>query len=265
MKRKQVYQMCLILFAFDAHPVYKLIVAANRDESYARPTADADFWNDAPHILAGRDLEKMGTWMGVTTTGRFAALTNYRDPYETTEGKSSRGELVSEFLKGNEPPKSYLEKVSNQDSLYPGYNLLIGSTEELLYYSNKGKQIVKALPGVYGLSNHLLDSNWPKVNTGKAGLERIINDHRDETKGKSELVADLFALLKNADPAPDHMLPETGVGLQLERVLSPLFIKSEGYGTRSSTVCLIGEQEVYYAERIYSDEKTRDREFTIPL
>ncbi|WP_343223049.1 NRDE family protein [Mesobacillus maritimus] len=265
MNRKQVYQMCLILFAFDAHPVYKLIVAANRDEAHARPTADADFWNDAPHILAGRDLEKMGTWMGITTTGRFAALTNYRDPNETTEGKSSRGELVSEFLKGNDLPKRYLEKVSNQDCIYPGYNLLAGTTEELFYYSNKGKEMIKTQPGVYGLSNHLLDSDWPKVNTGKAGLERIIHAHRDVSEGKSELVTDLFDLLKNADPAPDDMLPDTGVGLQMERVLSPLFIKSEGYGTRSSTVCLMGEQEIYYAERIYSNEKIRDREFTIPL
>lgn len=264
-KRKQGCQMCLILFAFDAHPVYKLIVAANRDESYARPTADVDFWEDAPHVLAGRDMEKMGTWMGVTTSGRFAALTNYRDPMEVTKGKRSRGELVSEFLKGNEPLKSYVEKVSTNDRIYPGYNLLTGSAEELFYYSNKGKQIVKVQPGVYGLSNHLLDSDWPKVSKGKVGLKKIVNNLGHETKGKPELVENLFALLKNADPAPDEMLPNTGVGLDLERILSPLFIKSEGYGTRSSTVCLLGEQEVYYAERVYSNEKTRDREFTIPL
>jgi uncharacterized protein with NRDE domain len=257
--------MCLILFAFDSHPVYKLIVAANRDEAYARQTAEADFWEDEPHILAGRDMEKMGTWMGVTTSGRFAALTNYRNPLENTQGKRSRGELVSEFLKGEEPAKSYVEKVSGNDSVYPGYNLLTGSTEELFYYSNIGKQIQKVKPGFYGLSNHLLDSDWPKVQTGKAGLKRIVTDYGDVTKGKSELVENLFTLLKNSDPAPDDLLPNTGVGLQLERLLSPLFIKSEGYGTRSSTVCLLGEKEAYYAERIHTGEKTRTREFTIPL
>jgi uncharacterized protein with NRDE domain len=257
--------MCLILFAFDAHPVYKLIVAANRDEAYTRPTSDADFWNDVPHILAGRDLEKMGTWMGVTTSGRFAALTNFRNPLETTEGMRSRGELVSEFLKGNESPKSYVEKASSHDSVYPGYNLLTGNTEELYYYSNIGKQILKVQPGFYGLSNHLLNSDWPKVKTGTAGLKKIVTDHLDETKEKSELVEKLFTLLKSSDPAPDDLLPNTGVGVHLERILSPLFIKSEGYGTRSSTVCLLGEHEVHYAERIYSDEKSREREFAIPL
>lgn len=257
--------MCLILFAFDVHPVYKLIVAANRDEAYARPTAEADFWEDDPHILAGRDLEKMGTWMGVTTSGRFAALTNYRNPLEATEGKRSRGELVAEFLKGKESPKSYVEKVSGHDSVYPGYNLLTGSVEELFYYSNIGKQVQKVKPGVYGLSNHLLDSDWPKVKTGKAGLEWIINGHGDVTKGQSELVENLFTLLKNSDPASDDMLPNTGVGLHLERLLSPLFIKSEGYGTRSSTVCLLGEKELYYAERVHAGEKTRTREYNISL
>ena len=253
--------MCLILFAYDVHPVYKLIVAANRDEAYARPTAAADFWSDVPNVLAGRDLEKMGTWMGVTTSGRFAALTNYRNPQETTEGKRSRGEIVSNFLKGNEHPKSYIENIAHGDSSYPGYNLLTGNLDELFYYSNVGKKVEMLQPGIYGVSNHLLDSDWPKVRIGKTELQRAVDEHRD----KPELVDELFSILKNADPAPDDSLPNTGVGLELERVLSPLFIKTDGYGTRSSTVCLLGEEEGYYIERTFKGDKVHQREFTIPL
>ena len=253
--------MCLILFAYDVHPVYKLIVAANRDEAYARPTAAVDFWSDAPNVLAGRDLEKMGTWMGVTTSGRFAALTNYRNPQETTKGKRSRGEIVSNFLKGNEHPKSYIENIAHGDSSYPGYNLLTGNLDELFYSSNVGRKVEKLKPGIYGVSNHLLDSDWPKVRIGKTELQRAVDEHRD----KPELVDELFSILKNADPAPDDSLPNTGVGLELERVLSPLFIKTEGYGTRSSTVCLLGDAEVYYIERTFRGDKVHQREFTIPL
>ena len=123
--------MCLILFAYKAHPTYKLIVAANRDEAYARETAPADYWDDAPEVLAGRDLEKMGTWMGVSTSGKFAALTNFRDPSEITVGKRTRGELVADFLKGTVHPPSYLLDLANRRHEYPGYTLLAGNMEEL--------------------------------------------------------------------------------------------------------------------------------------
>lgn len=253
--------MCLILFAYDVHPIYKLVVAANRDEAYARPTAAADFWDDAPDVLAGRDLEKMGTWMGVTTSGQFAALTNYRNPQEPTEGKRSRGEIVANFLTGNEHPKSYIENIAKEDTCYPGYNLLTGNIDELFYYSNVGRKVEKLQPGIYGVSNHLLDSDWPKVRIGKTELQRAVHQHKD----KPVLIEELFSILKNAYPAPDDSLPNTGVGLELERVLSPLFIKTEGYGTRSSTVCLLGEEEVYYTERTFKGDKVHRREFTIPL
>lgn len=253
--------MCLILFAYDVHPVYKLIVAANRDEAYARPTAAADFWSDAPKVLAGRDLEKMGTWMGVTASGRFAALTNYRNPKETNVGKRSRGEIVANFLTGEDHPDSYLERIAKQDMSYPGYNLLTGNKDELFYYSNIGRKVERLQPGIYGVSNYLLDSDWPKVRTGKAELKRAVNEYN----GKLGLVEELFTILKNADPAPDDALPDTGVGIELERVLSPLFIKSNGYGTRSSTVCLLGEEGVDYIERTFRGEEVHQREFKVPL
>ncbi|MBU8880581.1 NRDE family protein [Bacillus sp. FJAT-29790] len=249
--------MCLILFAYKKHPKYKLIVAANRDEFYERPTASAYFWEDHPHILAGRDLEKMGTWMGVTSGGRFAALTNYRDPKEITAEKRSRGELVAGYLKGSLQPREYLQEAAKSRIIYPGYNLLAGNTDELYYYSNIEDKIQKVEPGIYGVSNHLLNTDWPKVKRGKEGLSTVMN-------GESEVnVEQLFALLQNADPAPDEALPSTGVSLEWERILSPMFIKSEGYGTRSSAVLLMTDEEIYYKERVFSKEGNVDQEYKL--
>jgi uncharacterized protein with NRDE domain len=251
--------MCLILFAYKVHPKYKLIVAANRDEAYTRRTAPAAFWEDAPELLAGRDLEKMGTWMGVTTTGKFAALTNYRDPSEQTEGKRTRGELVADFLKGTANPQDYLLELANRRQEYPGYNLLAGNLEELFYYSNRGGQLQKIEPGVHGVSNHLLNTDWPKIEQGKAGLASIISHEHPA------LVDSLFGHLENADPAPDHLLPSTGVSLEWERLLSPMFIKSKGYGTRSSTVILMNDREIYFNERVHTEDQQANQEFLITL
>lgn len=251
--------MCLILFAYKAHPKYKLIVAANRDEAYARETAPAYFWEEAPELLAGRDLEKMGTWMGVTTSGKFAALTNYRDPGEQTAGKRTRGELVADFLKGTVNPHAYLTEMANLRSEYPGYNLLAGDLDELYYYSNRGGSVQKVEPGIHGVSNHLLNTDWPKVERGKAGLAHIISE--DATN----LVDQLFFHLENADHAPDHLLPSTGVSLEWERLLSPMFIKSEGYGTRSSTVILMSDREIYFNERVHTKDQRSNQEFKITL
>ncbi|MBN8201595.1 NRDE family protein [Bacillus sp. NTK034] len=249
--------MCLILFAYKVHPVYKLIVAANRDEFFERPTAPAHFWEDHPAILAGRDLSKMGTWMGVTKNGRFAALTNYRDPNEVRDGKNSRGDLVADFLKGSASPADFMKIASEHRSSYPGYNLLAGNLEELFYYSNVEDRIEQLEAGVYGVSNHLLNTGWPKVEKGKEGLSKLI-DHASKN-----FTEDLFTLLRNADPAPDDMLPDTGVSLEWERILSPLFIKSEGYGTRSSTVMMMSESEIYYRERVHFGDSQQGQEFTI--
>jgi uncharacterized protein with NRDE domain len=251
--------MCLIVFAYKVHPVYKLLVAANRDEFYGRPTAPAHYWEDRPDILAGRDLEKMGTWMGVTTSGRFSALTNYRDPKEVTGGKRSRGELVADALKHKGNIKDYMQSLVKKKDLYPGYNLLAGDGTELYYYSNKGQELQKVEPGIYGVSNHLLNTEWPKVQKGKEGLSKIINGEQ------VELVERLLSLLQNADQAPDELLPHTGVSLEWERMLSPLFIKSGNYGTRSSTVLLMSDQEIQYVERVFSTEGISEQQYTMKL
>jgi len=251
--------MCLILFAYKVHPVYQLIVAANRDEFLGRPTAPVHYWEDSPDILAGRDLEKMGTWMGITTIGRFAALTNYRDPKEITEGKRSRGELVADALKYKDNIKDYMIGLTGKKDLYPGYNLLAGDGTDLYYYSNKGQGFLKIEPGIYGVSNHLLNTPWPKVQKGKEAMSNIINGERDE------LVERLLGILQNSDQAPDELLPNTGVSLEWERKLSPLFIKSDNYGTRSSTVMLMSNQEIQYVERVYFKAGISEQQFTIKL
>ena len=249
--------MCLVLFAYKVHPKYKLIVAANRDEFYQRPTAPAHFWEDDSNILAGRDLEKMGTWMGVTKKGRFAALTNYRDPSEVTEGKRSRGELVANALQYNGDIKEYMQSLGENNDGYPGYNLLAGDGDELYYYSNIGRELLEVTPGIYGVSNHLLNTEWPKVQVGKAGLSEIINTNL------ADFVEPLFTLLQKSEQAPDDRLPKTGVSLEFERMLSPMFIKSENYGTRSSTVLLKTDKEIHYVERVFSNNGIKDQNYTI--
>ncbi|WHY88939.1 NRDE family protein [Neobacillus novalis] len=251
--------MCLILFAYQVHPVYKLIVAANRDEFYQRPTAPIHYWAESPEILAGRDLEKMGTWMGVTAKGRFAALTNYRNPQELTEGKRSRGELVAEALKHKGNVKDYLQGLVKNNHDYPGYNLLAGDANELFYYSNIGQMLQKIEPGIHGVSNHQLNTEWPKVKLGREGLSEILTGKQEDLTDK------LFELLQHSDPAPDGILPSTGVSLEWERMLSPLFIKSEHYGTRSSTVLLMSEKEIQYGERVFSKDGINNQQYTITL
>lgn len=249
--------MCLILFAYRRHPKYKLVVAANRDEFYERPTVPAHFWKDQPNILAGRDLSKMGTWMGVAKDGRFAALTNYRDPKEVIQDKRSRGELVADFLKGSDHPGEFMKKAAANRLQYPGYNLLAGNADELYYYSNVEDKMEQLKPGIHGVSNHVLNTEWPKVKTGKEGLARIMEGSEDK------LIDQLFTLLQNADPAPDELLPKTGVSLEWERILSSIFIKSEGYGTRSSTVLLMTGDEIFLKERVHAGESLEEQEFTI--
>jgi uncharacterized protein with NRDE domain len=224
--------MCLILVAWRVHPGYPLVVAANRDEFFARPTAPAAFWKDAPQVLAGRDLEAGGTWMGITRDGRFAALTNFRDPAQTRSDAPSRGKLVADFLLGNDAPRAYLDRIADHGRRCNGYNLLVGDGESLWWASNMGGEPRKLEPGVYGVSNHLLDTPWPKVGAGKTALAAAIDRLPDDEA--------LFQLLQDDGVHPDEALPQTGVPLDWERLLSSAFVKSPGYGTRSSTVLCAG-------------------------
>ncbi|MFD1205233.1 NRDE family protein [Sporosarcina contaminans] len=240
--------MCLINFHFQDHPIYRLIVAANRDEFYERPTAPAHFWEDQPHLLAGRDLSQHGTWLGITKNGRFAALTNYRDPSEQKKEIRSRGEIVTAFLDSDMTAAEFLKSLQLKRSEYAGFNVIAGTVDELFYYSNVENEVKEISAGTHGLCNHFLNTPWPKVIKGKMDLHRIVEQKR------AIQPSELFGVLQHAEPFPDEQLPNTGVGKQLERILSPLFIKSEGYGTRSSTVLLIDhENTITFVERTYRD------------
>ena len=239
--------MCLLLLALDSHPSYELLIAANRDEFYDRPTRAAEFWAEQPDILGGKDLRGGGTWFGITKSGKFAAVTNYRDPDTLKDNAPSRGELVSAYLKGSFDPREYLSELVGKANLYNGFNLIIGHRKEVYWYSNYGEGIRKIEPGIHGLSNHLLDTTWPKVVRGKEKLERLVKDQNDidpETVFK--------ILLDNLKP-DDKDLPDTGVDLEWERILSPIFISSPSYGTRSSTVVLVSHKgEVVFFERNFN-------------
>jgi uncharacterized protein with NRDE domain len=241
--------MCLALFAFRTHPRFPLVIAANRDEFYQRPTAAAEFWKGAPGILAGRDLREGGTWMGVTRSGRFAAVTNYRDPREFRETRKSRGLLVKAYLEGGDTPLGYLGLVSREGDAYNGFNLVVGEPREMAYYSNREGGARALGPGVYGLSNHLLDTPWPKVERSKAALFEMLSHD------KPGLIEGLFRVLADGYRPGDADLPDTGVGLEWERLLSSAFIKSPDYGTRSSTVFLVdGAGHAHFIERGFGPE-----------
>ncbi len=235
--------MCLIVFAYKNHPKFDLIFAANRDEAFRRPTRPAQFWDDHPVVLAGKDLEAGGTWMGVNKQGHFSALTNYRDPSIVKENPPSRGQLVLNYLVEQNQPASYLNAVHPEAGRFMGFNLLAGTVNELYHYSNQEKTINRIEPGIHGLSNHLLDTPWPKVQQAKTDLKAA-------TAFENFDIDPLFELLLNNDPAPDQDLPDTGIGIAFERIVSPIFIKSNEYGTRSSTVLLIDKnRNVTFEER----------------
>jgi uncharacterized protein with NRDE domain len=237
--------MCLILLAWEKHPRWRLVVAANRDELHARPTAAAGWWPQAPGILAGRDLKEGGTWLGVTRTGRFAAVTNVREPQRYTVGAPSRGHLVGNFLLSRAPSLGYLAGLMPIAPTFNGFNLLVMDGTTLAWYSNRSPAMRPLPPGVYGVSNHLLDTPWPKVARGKDDLRAAL-----ALEDGDELEARLFEALARRDPAPDAELPDTGVGAERERALSSAFIVTPEYGTRSSTVLLIGRDgEVRMTER----------------
>ena len=285
--------MCLILFAWQAHPDYPLVVAANRDEWRERPAAPATWWDDAPDILAGRDLEAGGTWLGVTRSGRFAAITNFRDPADRRSTAPSRGQLVADFLRGDDSPRNYLEALSPKAARYNGFNLLLADEKSMCYFGSREGEIIDVPPGIHGLSNHLLDEPWPKVEKAKSALGAILgaltgvhrrgapreawgSTQRDPAKNASDgkasgetaenskspvdgdfeallagnaLQERSFAFLSDRALHADSVLPDTGVGLEWERVLSPALIVTEKYGTRCSTVVLRAKNEIVFEER----------------
>ncbi|WP_243375325.1 NRDE family protein [Geotalea sp. SG265] len=241
--------MCLILFAYEQHPAYRLILAANRDEYYHRPTAPAAFWHDAPELLAGRDLEHGGTWLGITKEGKIAAVSNYREPPRDHGPALSRGLIPTGFLSTETTVSDYLDSLRRKGSRFKGVNVLFGDMGGISYFSNRdGALNGEVSPGIHGLSNHLLDTPWPKVLRGRKALESVV------AEGAAIDPEELFAILSDRTPAPDHLLPDTGIGLARERLLSSLFIAGADYGTRSSTVILIGyDNKIVFSERSFHE------------
>lgn len=246
--------MCLILFAWKTDPKFDLVLAANRDEFYDRPTQSAHQWKGS-EIIAGKDLTAGGTWIGLTKTGRFAALTNFRDLQNLDPNAPSRGQLATDFLTSNHTPKDYLQSLKSEKKNYNGFNLLVGDRNALWYYNNINYEISEIQSGIYGLSNGLLNEPWPKVDIGK-------NDLNNELNNGTKVDA-LFSLLTNEQIAPDEILPSTGVPLDWERSLSPLFIKMDNYGTRCSTVITRNQHTISFHEKTYHQTDQHVDDFAI--
>ncbi|MGH8397931.1 MAG: NRDE family protein [Gammaproteobacteria bacterium] len=236
--------MCLLVFAWKTHPEYPLLFAGNRDELHARPAEAAGFWYDAPQVLAGRDLQAGGTWLGVTTGGRFAVVTNYRAGFNPAKAPRSRGALTADFLRGDTSAKSYIHEVAEHSTEYGAFSLIVGDRAALWYFSNRGEPEPREVPaGIHGLSNHLLDTLWPKVARSQESLTLLLEKQSLNTEV-------LFTLLSDRTPAPEAQLPDTGIGRERERQVSPVFVVNQIYGTRCSSVILFHQNGgIRFAER----------------
>ncbi|MGB1270683.1 MAG: NRDE family protein [Endozoicomonas sp.] len=237
--------MCLIVFSWQPDSKYPLVLAANRDEYYQRPTLDVSRWQDDPDIFGGRDLEAGGSWLAVNRNGRFAAVTNYREVPVNNENRS-RGELVSGFLTSRLSAREYLTSVSEQSSQWSGFNLLIADHSGLYYFSNRApeKTIKPLQPGIYGLSNHLLDTPWPKLQQTRNGFADIITASPNPDQ--------LIQLMKDDKRSPVEQLPDTGGGLEFEKLVSSCFIASDNYGTRNTSVLIFDQVEtLHWTEQSY--------------
>jgi len=250
--------MCLCLFAVNEHDEFPFILIANRDEFRKRPAAKADFWADYPNVLAGRDLEGMGTWLGTNKAGKIAFLTNYRHPDFFNRKGPTRGTLVSNFLIGDDNGESYLQSIENTEA-YNGFNLVVGTATELFFYSNVENEIKAITSGIHGLSNAFLDTSWPKVDDGKAKLKAAIESNTLDSDN-------LFSILHDSSFAKTEDLPETGVAPELEKVLSAKFINTPDYGTVCSTVIKFDRNDnCFFEERTFNAMGARIAEVKFSL
>ena len=244
--------MCLILFGLNQKSEFKLILAANRDEFFSRPTEEAHWWKDNKDILAGRDIKSGGTWLGINKNGRFIAITNYRDLKNINNEARSRGELSKSFLTGHLSTDAFLSELSSRKDQYNSFNLLLSDNgfDTLYHYSNVTDERTLISDGIHGLSNHLLDTPWPKVELGKQGLQQHLDS---ETKKSDELIK----FMQHGEEAPDSALPDTGISYELEKKLSPVFISMKEYGTRCSTILEVNNNNgVTFLEVTYNENKT---------
>ena len=241
--------MCLLAIAFNHRPDTSLAVCSNRDEFYQRPTLPLHWWQDMP-VLAGRDEQQGGTWIGLSQNNRFAAVTNFRDlskPGFREARPKSRGNLVTDFLCSKASAQSWADSVLPEFDLYGGFNLLIYDGEQLLYLNNFNNQVRSLEPGIYALSNHLLDSPWPKVDYARQRLRQTLDRQRND----QQTLDDLLGLLEQNQTYPDHLLPDTGVPADWEKRLSSAFIVAEDYGTRASTSIVLSSSGGSIAEQTY--------------
>jgi uncharacterized protein with NRDE domain len=234
--------MCLIAFRWNPGAQVPLLIAANRDEYYERPTAPLAWW-EGGRILAGRDLQAGGTWMGVNSEGRCAAITNFRDPRLTKPDRASRGQLPVRFLEGSGKARGFLEGLRDESDRFNPFNLLLCDGRDLLGYQSRDRQVVSFAPGLHAVSNGNFDEAWPKVDRILAGLA-----------GSPDDADSLLALLEDAQLAPDERLPKTGIPLEWERALSPVFVRAPGYGTRASTILWLGVDGVSIVEQRFTSD-----------
>ena len=252
--------MCLIIFSWQPEMDYSLILAANRDEFYSRPTRPLHHWEDNPDILGGRDDQGQGSWLAVNRQGKIAAITNYRE-VPAINSQQSRGQLVSDFLRKNIKATDYLSLIKSQDTFYAGFNLLIGDQTGLHYYSNRSQQAFSLQPGVYGLSNHLLNTPWPKLQKATNQLARLLRSNQYNPP-----VASLLKLMNDTAKPSDAELPDTGIGLEKERLLSSCFIKSKNYGTRNTSILKWSSQgRLDWYEHLFEPQGRPGRKLTFSL
>lgn len=246
--------MCLLALAWKAHPQYPLIFAGNRDEFHARPALAAHWWHDAPDVFGGRDLEANGSWLGVRRDGRFAVVTNFREPDRRPENLRSRGELPTQFLCGDTAPADYLRYLHDNRDEYAGFNLLFGDPLQqqddnqgmMFYFSNRDDVGTELPPGIHALSNHLLNTPWPKVQRLRAAFEQEMQ--RAEPRADA-----LLEMLADPQPAPHELLPDTGVDARWEHALSAAKVVTPSYGTRASTVVMVDcHGDIFFRERRFA-------------
>ncbi|MEC1178987.1 NRDE family protein [Metasolibacillus meyeri] len=248
--------MCIIVLGYKMHPQHDLIVAANRDEFYKRPTKEMEQWEDAPHIWAGRDLEKMGTWLAVSDNGRFAAVTNYRDPRLPLVGEKSRGAVPVDFINSSLNALQFTKQLQEERHLYGAFNVVLYDEENLVYYNTVMNELTIIPPGIHCISNATLNTPWPKVKRLKAAFHETIQTTTEEEA--------LFAILKDTIRADNQDLPATGVPFEVEQKLSSIFIHFDGYGTRASTIVKSTDKGWDIAERSFTNgQRARDVRFIL--